>query len=185
MEMQNSCDEDMPMRSVYKKEIHPLCKENPNRPPKKTLLPYDTDQAEFNFTHYEMKSMLHPDNLEQALLTHLKKKEDSGHKKIGGSMTLRKSDKFYIMDFKLYHFENYEQQKTEMRMKITHAQQGESGVCLLFKLLSGIEVWFYKHIKDLVKDVLTLPQMTEEEKLEKQQRQHNAVLQKNSKLPTI
>ena len=88
----------MPMRSVYKKEIHPLCKENPNRPPKKTLLPYDTDQAEFNFTHYEMKSMLHPDNLEQALLTHLKKKEDSGHKKIGGSMTLRKSDKFYIME---------------------------------------------------------------------------------------
>ena len=53
--------------------------------------------------------MIHPDNLEQALLSHLKKKEDSGHKKIGGSMTLRKSEKFYIVDFKLYHFENYEQ----------------------------------------------------------------------------
>ena len=55
IELQNSCDEDMPMRGVYNsKEIHNLCKENPNRPPKKILLPYDTDTGEFNMPHYEL-----------------------------------------------------------------------------------------------------------------------------------
>ena len=53
LELQNTCEEDMPMRSVYKKEMNSLCKENPNRAPKKQLLPYDSDIAEFNMPHFE------------------------------------------------------------------------------------------------------------------------------------